>query len=798
MTGVFLGTLSVGVHLHRLLREKSLWLSTPLAFWCFCVILLVFSNLALLVGVDLGVSGPLVVGVLFLSALICYRVTEPIGLESQQGRAFSIFLLVGTGIVFAFTSASQNLHQDDDYWIHTPLQALISKNGLPILHPFFSNIEMHGHYGRDLLVAATSGLGSDIFYSQAWLGALCQACSFLLYCLVPFHLGSTRLQAALCGTFVFFGINVGNRGGLLDTFQNNNPLVYLYLIALLYLYARFESQPGPWKALLVGTALGSYALVYETHYGLLVLTWLFLSLLTPSGGQASRRKFSVLVLGTSFMMALLQGGPLTHLWRSYATSVRPVSEYSPGELNQHQIVKLRFPKKELFCLQLGHGSYQRISCGYEAIPWLRSKVSVEPGTPYRSIWSKDVLILHWLPLMFAPLTFFLMFYIRSIAGRPMVVFGALAYLVPSLVDFGPIYEFEYYRWQVASGVAFAGSLGLAVGWLWESSRKSKPLWLVASALALGVLGVNTIGCTRIFVPRLLEQLQLHPNRWSLLLPLPTESWLKLQSSALGFYAADFQVAEYLANNAEPGDSLLVNFPEFGNESILMESTMVGLTGVRSVGHKLPLPEDPIGTPPYRMSPMARSYWSSREPSVLKQENVDWVYERRASFPRRPSPSLKLALKANDGGREHSLLYRVNRSVTPEPSVSKSDLRVLRLEFVSQLTTVSGRCVPLKITLANPLENDLFLSSVVSLAEGTVNPYDHVPFRAKRGSRVVDGWLVTPQNKAPHAIRLFVETDGHWIPLSTPSHRRIQVQHFGNEPRDYVEVPRPRKVNTPDI
>ena len=103
--------------------------------------------------------------------------------------------------------------------------------------------------------------------------------------------------------------------------------------------------------------------------------------------------------------------------------------------------------------------YQRISVGFENPPF-RNWVPLIGGEGYLSIFSPAFLVTHWLPLFLCPLTLVWCIKREHWPGLAFWVFGAWAYLVPGLVDFGPVYEWEYFRWEYAAGFAWAVPLGL--------------------------------------------------------------------------------------------------------------------------------------------------------------------------------------------------------------------------------------------------------------------------------------------------------------------------------------------------
>lgn len=623
----------------RVLEERSPLLAGGLTYSLSCVLLLGLANLSC----D-GVAAWLVLAALL--PLLARR--APPALEWPRFSAPAVAVLgISALAIVGFANLSNNVSPDDDFWIHFPLQGLLREGGLPVRHPFFSEIVMNGHYGRDLLLAAVSrhsGLG--LLQALFWQTALCQVASFLTILGLVHRSSGSQHCAALATLAVFFGVNVGGRGGLLDCFQNNNALAYLLTLSVMHLLHLVWLRPTAARVLTAGVTLGTMALVYETHFGLLGL-----SLLTAL--CLSRRKELAYVGALALLLAAAQGGPISKLVQE---RLHPAArrEWTPGELNQHQIVKLTFPKKELFQIQLAYGDYQRRSLVYGWLPELGTISAIAPGTPYRSILSWDVLKIHWLPTLLAPLSLLVLLrHRRDVVALGFWTLGAWAYVTPALVHFGPIYEFEYFRWQFAAGFAFAAALGIAVGRCLEGRKP----WLKVVGVGLFAM-LDLAPSVALFYPRLLATARDSATWIDALLPRSQLRWVMAQSPQLGgFDRVDARVAARLRALARPGDRLLANSPWRTPTSLHFDSTLIALSGVRSVGHSLPWPQEPVGTPPYHRSAPARAFWLAPSLELLDRLEVDWVYLRPG--PENEGPLIRwldqnMRLVWSEG---HSRLYR---------------------------------------------------------------------------------------------------------------------------------------------
>jgi hypothetical protein len=202
-----------------------------------------------------------------------------------MSRGESSLLLLATAAVWLFTNIVQVITVDDDYWMHTPVQARMLRGVIPPTNPYFPDLVLGGHYGRDLLVASASVLtGRDVFGAQVLVTSFCHSLSLaMLY--LAIRRSASAVSAALGTAMAWLGVNVAHRVGLADFFQNNGAPTYMGLALLMLLFLELWRRPGGKLAGLCGLLLGIYSQVYETHFGLIVLTlgsllawlWLWLS-----------------------------------------------------------------------------------------------------------------------------------------------------------------------------------------------------------------------------------------------------------------------------------------------------------------------------------------------------------------------------------------------------------------------------------------------------------------------------------------------------------------------------------------
>lgn len=635
------------------------------------------------------------------------------------------FLLV----IYLFTSSQQLLNPDDDYWIHSPLQGLMLHDNFPPFNPFFSDIPMNGHYGRNLSIVATAWLsGLDTFYLQHLLTNIVQMVTFVL-CFLAIWTWSRSRPQALGGAFlIFFGINVGGRGGLMDTLQNNNAYVHLYFALVFYLFCKALCRQSLLTEVLLGLVLGGYAIVYETHFGLsclalcgcLPLLWWHSQKEAALFTRHNLFRLVLVVVALAVPLAATQGGPITNLFQrrlAGEAEVRP-DQLSKGMQNQSQVVKITFPKKDLFQILLENGEYQRICCIYYSDSIFKYLYTPSPGRGYRYIFSWDVLKLHFLPLYLSLWSGYYLWKRRHIAGWWLWSWGMVSFLIPALVDFGPIYESEYFRWEFSSGLGFAGALGICLGDWWQKTAQEPLDWtydINSQGLKVQIFGpgwikllivfifyCDTLGCQQFVAKRILD-LPRWGGLWAGALRLPsTEEWLQ-NHTVLDFTPADWRAARWLESQVQSGQRLLTNFKQENNFSILFESTLTGVCGARCVGHALPLDDEAIGTTPYHMSAPAAAFWEPLRraggaghkilcnPLYLDQLQVDWIYFR----PEHPGQSLEAGpnlelVRLEVHGANQRQIYRYHRSQTPAgPTSVAFDKEALTAKMTAKMTASVG-------------------------------------------------------------------------------------------------------------
>ncbi len=556
---------------------------------------------------------------LLAAAFALARWRPPVSLKSLSTRElvrWDFFTLAGLCVLaYSFCVVWQNRKPDYDFWMDYPQQGLFLNNLFPPVNPFFPDLMMEGNYGRNLLIAGVACLAQrPPLEIQFLLVPLFQICTVVALASLAKEWAHSRATAVFASLIAFLGLAVGGWVGLVDLFYHHGSLAHHLIILSFLLLRRCDFS---WLSILLGAlATSTLAIVQVPYFGLFILGGVALLV----RGLPSRRAPAAL-LGVALFLALVLGGPLKAV-------VRPSDSTGSGALNQGQRITVQFPKQQLGKIWMQPWVYWQRSCALWTLPWFNqashdSQRQRYQYPRYAPIWTTEVLQLHWLPVYLAPLTLLVLLRFRAEFGLFWWFFGTTAYLIPGLVDFGPIHEAEYYRWQVAAALGDALAMASVLGLLWD---RPGPRWLTRG-LALVFLGFTLYPSCRL-------PAEMRSLRVAELVPRAAENWLNAQSGTLSLRPLDFEVATRLAKKSASGERLLTNFVFSPADpfTIRRESFLIGATGLASVGRQFPTAVDYVGTPPYRQSLSARTFWRRPQSGPLRALNPQWlVWESPPGF-----------------------------------------------------------------------------------------------------------------------------------------------------------------------
>jgi len=445
----------------RILNERSVVARIVVGYALGASIYVFLVNLLLnFVPITLATYATLVCSLL-LAALVGRQM--PGGSRPRKGLPSVAAVLIGILAAAALLDAliRQLRLRDDDFAVHWPLMASLLKGSFPPQNPHFPNLPYAGHYGSDLRIASLSVLvGGNFRDLRYFLVTLDHVVAVvLLYLLIRRFLRSPL--AAVLGTMAtYLGVHSEIRTGLLETFENNNSLVYLLLFLNLYLLALcVVRMRRPALLALSAVSVGTYSVVYETHFCILLAACV--PTLVIVAFQSGRRRSWLLVGGLAlFLMAgalaAVQGGTITDVVRRRVVE-RSRSQQTEDVIGLSQQINIRVRKAGLILT-----SYQ--------------------GDEY-PLWSRRTLEEAGLPISVLPLCLVVFLIRRNHLGTLFAFMGSLALLVPATVDFGR-YNADCFRFFFLGGVCAACSLGMALAYLapWAERVIRLPRALVVSIM----------------------------------------------------------------------------------------------------------------------------------------------------------------------------------------------------------------------------------------------------------------------------------------------------------------------------
>lgn len=612
----------------RVLRTSDPWLTFGAAVPVALVLLLGTSfPLARMFGHPQG--WVLAAISLFVTTVLLYAKRANSGAKELEDFGFSPFqwgcfmtLLTTAGLVMHTREA---LGPEDDYWVHFPLISLLNRGEFPPPNPFFHDLSLHGHFGRDYLIGVLGWFngGGEALLSSLWVfNHLLHASAFCL----AFGLG--KRLGGVCGgflmsVFLFFGISVGARVGLMDTYDNNNLLVY----CLLLLFVALETTPDKgWPShIFLGLSLGVYGIVYETHLILFLivlccgpLLWDRPERLHP---KAWVRPIGLCVAGV--VVAACLGGPIQDL-ALRGLGIRKAT-VDHAATYQAQRVEIKFPKQNLFQIMVGPERYRRLSYVYQGKAFralhntASGKTDARADFHYAFIFGPEVLLIHWLALYLGLPAGLVLLWKRHPEGSVLWLFGLVSFLVPALVDFGPVHEREYFRWEFAAGFGFAGALAAALAILWKRGRGWKAL-VVVLAILVTLGGERKLNKTLIAIEKMEESKRRTALRpWY---PSPRD-WL-LKAEALRLTPDLIDAAERLKELSTPKDRMCCDLDARAHWDIFRESSFCGLSGLRSVGHVSPPPWMQDGIAPFFRTAAWNALWQTGDVRILPSLKARWL------------------------------------------------------------------------------------------------------------------------------------------------------------------------------
>lgn len=630
-------------------RLPALSLGTALAWSLFVVLL----NLAVRAGVPFGAAAWLAGGGVAALGALGWRCASPgtwdrldLGLLMLIGAPASLVILL-----------YQFFGVDADYNIHYPLIGMFLRGTFPHVHPFFPDLPMGGHYGRDLGLAGLLsfgriGIGSAMIV-EAWVLHLSTLGN--IYFLGKRH-GGGRAAGAVAAAFAFFAVNVGFsdwviRSGLAEVAGNNNPVIHAFLFAILLLASQIVADRRWMAVVFLGLLLGGFDAVYETHFAATACALAVLATaawLPPVMKRWGRRPAVGLTaaLALSFVVMLLSGGLVARKLRGADAPPAGTDPAAWAEAGAKQQVGVGFPKRPL--LTATHPFDGR------PIPVLGLEFLGAQGVAFWAL----------------PISALAVLRTRRIAGGVCLLTAAAALAAATCFDFGR-FNSDTFRFLFLAGLMAAVCFGLVIGDL--AGRLKRP------RIAGGMLAVLVFACSGEFLDRLdyLRTIAIdHPHLLRIFEAARFEQWCP------PYEEVDGEATLWLRGAAERDDTMASNFlaPDqtSGNDLIFNSAILMSRAHLPMVGFNLRLSRESGGFEESvsGWSGRATAYWATGDDELLRDLGADWLYVVPAWLPpgvaerMAASPALEERHRA-----EGRIVYRVDPNrLAPRPT-ERSDVTV---------------------------------------------------------------------------------------------------------------------------
>lgn len=618
----------------------------------------------LIIGVGNWCSKPVLLGVLIGLCLVCLFLKAPKPQLEPLSKGEMAVLALSGGLVVFYTVYHQFRFLDTDNWLHEPLIGSLMKGVFPPMHPFIPNLEFHYHYGRDFLIAIMAPPLSDPLGTVWIMNPILQLAGFVgLYASIRGLTGSVK-QGLLGALMAYFGLCVGARVGLINTFDAYNGVASAQLFLLFHILLRMLDHKRPLQWLMAAFLLGSYQLVYETFWAILFIAGLVTAIrfVRSRWGWAALVVTAVLALG----LAAVEGG----IFADMVGRGNKV-EVSEREALRKVSVKAGFPKEQFLQIPVTAAPYQRISAAYES-GLFRSFKPKRLDTGYVFIFAPQFLYAFWLPVLLAPLVGWAVR--RHRVGFTFWVFGATSYLLPGVVGFGERLDLEYFRWEFSAAIGFSVAFGIALGMGFEQLTKPGTASRGEDGWKVHIRSPRELGkwflCLALLIASLapaqkfLNDAIIDIQRDGL--PVTTPGNWRVQEKDLGIEPADLLAMEWLAPKIGPEQQTLSNL---GGESALglwPDIVLAGKTGTHLAGRMRPeagLAE--YAYPNYHRDGAAKAFTLTGDIGLLQALAIPWYY---ADLDRLNEAALA-SLTALEGKSPLFEVEGARRQVFPIPSAS---------------------------------------------------------------------------------------------------------------------------------
>jgi hypothetical protein len=602
---------------------------------------------------------------------------RPLGLGPLEAVAVTV---LATTVGF-WTLFWQMKNGDQDFYLHGPLMVSFLRDVFPPRNPLFPDMLLEGHYGRDLTIAGLSVLFSGrVFEVQYVVTALNQAAIVLFICLATRRFTRSTRAALLAAVLAALGINTALRYGLLDSFGNNNSFVYLFLFLNMYLFLRAIGRPGLGLTVVAALSMAAYSLVYETHYGILVIVLSLVPFVLAARARrwrACRVGVTAAIVAVSLALSLVQGGTLSAVSRRHLRGQAP-GDSDRVETHAAQVVGVHFPKPHFRITSYDGTEYSVLSGRIlrEAGPFVALLPVV---TPLLLVWSCP-----W--------------------GGLIALISIVAIAVPAAVDFGT-FNAESFRFMFFAGLAATLASGMAVGLLLDRiARNGRVPWWGR----LPVVGLLVVACTgtvrTVLVPQFVD-VGRYPEAyyWN------ADRWACDGATRAICDRLDALAALALRPLTSWQDRILTNV---GRKEFRAHTIVTAFAGAPVAGHGLlisPARRFAMGTGylvPHGFR--ATAFWHTGDVTLLPAMSVTYLVVDPARLSRpvatslRHEPGLELIHREDDARRGGSReVYRVRRDGRPPGPSAPDDLSLRAVELPPTMARAGFHAIPFAVRTGDP-------------------------------------------------------------------------------------------------
>lgn len=517
------------------------------------------------------------------AALLCLAGRPAPRLHVPRLKPYEV-LALGTFLVNAawFVTVHLLRKPDGDYFIHMANWGLLASGHYPAVNPFLPDLPMLGHVARDVLIAWASVHAETPFPALRLLTVLWQVSAIVLLYSGVRRYGGGPLSAVAATALALYATEGGfpdfRSPALHAVIENNNPLVHAGLFLLMLLALK---PPTRGNTLLTGLALGTYALVYETHFAVLVIALVFTR---PA------------VAGLAVALAAVQGGLLTDL------TFRLLGVHAPATGNEAATQSVRL-----------HG--------------LKPLVLTSPNHRHYALYDLRFLKAQGLGWWLLPFT--LLATRGNRYGRLALLVGAGALAIPALLALGR-FDAEALRMVFLAGVSFAIALGCAVGQV--APKHATPLVLALGVVAVVLTGSRTLRLHRDEFWRLGQR----PGVFTL---DPREQAVQ-QAAHPQFTAADYEALLELRRHARKGERVLANPAMVPGVSSSLDqvpkflTTVAGLARIPVTGAGTRPDPETVDQNPFVVGQGYRgiAFWATLDPVIADDLEADWLYVLDEGLP----------------------------------------------------------------------------------------------------------------------------------------------------------------------